>query len=432
MLIQGVPVLGNRAQLETIVHTTFTEEVFIAIPSASGHAIKEVAETCNALKIRYKTLPSVNDIVDGKVTVSDLREVDILDVLRRDPVELDLPAIKNKIKGKRVLVTGAGGSIGSEMCRQIALFKPEELILLELCEFNLYQIDRELKAKFPELKICPYIADIKNEARLDHIFAEHKPQIVFHAAAYKHVPIMELNPLEAVLNNVKGTYQIACAADKHGCEEFIQISTDKAVKPSSIMGATKRVAEKFVQSLNTISSTRFISVRFGNVLGSSGSVLPLFREQIIKGGPVTVTHPDMTRYFMLIPEAAQLVLEAATIGEGGEIFILNMGEPVKIVDLANQLIRLMGKRPGSDVQIVFTGLRPGEKMHEQLVYDGSEQPTRMKKIMVTRTNPEDYEALKEKILELIDVAAFGNEKETREELCKIVPEYTPDTSYVSE
>ncbi|MBR6463618.1 polysaccharide biosynthesis protein, partial [bacterium] len=432
MLIQGVPVLGNRNQLETIVHTTFTEEVFIAIPSASGHAIKEVAETCNALKIRYKTLPSVNDIVDGKVTVSDLREVDILDVLRRDPVELDLPAIKNKIRGKRVLVTGAGGSIGSEMCRQIALFKPEELILLELCEFNLYQIDRELRAKFPELKICPYIADIKNEARLDSIFSKHHPQIVFHAAAYKHVPIMELNPLEAVLNNVKGTYQIACAADKAGCEEFIQISTDKAVKPSSIMGATKRVAEKFVQSLNTISSTRFISVRFGNVLGSSGSVLPLFREQIIKGGPVTVTHPDMTRYFMLIPEAAQLVLEAATIGEGGEIFILNMGEPVKIVDLANQLIRLMGKRPGSDVQIVFTGLRPGEKMHEQLVYDGSEQPTKMKKIMVTRTNPEDYEELKEKILELIDAAAFGNEAETRSELCKIVPEYTPDTSYKSE
>ncbi|MBR5945771.1 polysaccharide biosynthesis protein, partial [bacterium] len=330
------------------------------------------------------------------------------------------------------LVTGAGGSIGSEMCRQIALFKPEELILLELCEFNLYQIDRELKAKFPELKISPYIADIKNEARLDSIFKKHHPQIVFHAAAYKHVPIMELNPLEAVLNNVKGTLQIALAADKAGCEEFIQISTDKAVKPSSIMGATKRVAEKFVQSLNTISSTRFISVRFGNVLGSSGSVLPLFREQIIKGGPVTVTHPDMTRYFMLIPEAAQLVLEAATIGTGGEIFILNMGEPVKIVDLANQLIRLMGKRPGTDIQIVFTGLRPGEKMHEQLVYDGSEQPTRMKKIMVTRTNPEDYEELKEKILELIDAAAFGNEAETRSELCKIVPEYTPDTSYKSE
>jgi len=431
MIIQGVPVLGTRAQLETIVHTTFAEEVFIAIPSASGFAIKEVAETCNALKIKYKTLPSVNDIMDGKVTISDLREVDILDVLRRDPVELDLPAIKNKIKGKRVLVTGAGGSIGSEMCRQIALFKPEELILLELCEFNLYQIDRELKAKFPELKICPYIADIKNESRLDHIFAEHKPQIVFHAAAYKHVPIMELNPLEAVLNNVKGTYQIAMAADKHGCEEFIQISTDKAVKPSSIMGATKRVAEKFVQSLNTISSTRFISVRFGNVLGSSGSVLPLFREQIIKGGPVTVTHPDMTRYFMLIPEAAQLVLEAATIGQGGEIFILNMGEPVKIVDLAHQLIKLMGKRPGTDIQIVYTGLRPGEKLHEQLVYDGSEQPTKMKKIMVTRTNPEDYDELKEKIMELIDMAAFGHESEMRDELLKIVPEYTPDTNHAN-
>lgn len=430
MIIQGVPVLGTRAELETVIHTTFAEEVFIAIPSASGFAIKEVAEICNKLGIKYKTLPSVNDIVDGKVTFSDLREVDILDVLRRDPVELDVHAIKSNIQGKRVLVTGAGGSIGSEMCRQIAVFKPEELILLELCEFNLYQIDRELKAKFPELKIAPYIADIKNEARLSAIFEKHRPQIVFHAAAYKHVPIMELNPLEAVLNNVKGTYQIASAADRAGCEEFIQISTDKAVKPSSIMGATKRVAEKFVQSLNTISATRFVSVRFGNVLGSSGSVLPLFKEQIAKGGPVTVTHPEMTRYFMLIPEAAQLVLEAATIGEGGEIFILNMGEPVKIVDLATQVIQLMGKRPGKDIKIVFTDLRPGEKLHEELVYDGTEEPTKMKKIMVTRTTPENYEELKEKILDLIDLAACGNESAMREELLKIVPEYTPDLSVI--
>ena len=426
MLIQGVPVLGTRQELETIIHTRFIEEVFIAIPSASGHAIKEVAEVCNNLHVKYKTLPSVNDIVDGKVTVSDLREVDILDVLRREPVELDVPAIKNKIFNKKILVTGAGGSIGSEMCRQIALFKPKELILLELCEFNLYQIDRELKGRFPNLTICPYIADIKNSARLEMIFKRHQPDIVFHAAAYKHVPIMELNPLEAVQNNVKGTLEIACAADRFGCSEFIQISTDKAVKPSSIMGATKRVAEKFVQSLNATSSTKFISVRFGNVLGSSGSVLPLFREQIIKGGPVTITHPEMTRYFMLIPEAAQLVLEAATIGEGGEIFILNMGEPVRIVDLANQLIELMGKRPGTDIEIVYTGLRPGEKLHEQLIYDGSEQPTRTKKIMVTKTNPEDYETLREKIDDLISLASVGNEDRMRETLCLIVPEYTPD------
>jgi len=425
MLIQGVPVVGNRKDLPTLIHTLFIEEVFIAIPSASGAAVREIIETCNTLGVKFKTLPSVTDIVDGKVTVSDLRSVDIMDILRRDPVELETEKISEKIRGKTVLVTGGGGSIGSELCRQIALFQPRELILIELSEFNLYQVDRELRAKYPELPVYPYIADIKNESRLRWIFEHHRPDIVFHAAAYKHVPIMECNPVEAVLNNIKGTMLIAQTADKYQCQEFIQISTDKAVRPTSIMGATKRAAEKYVQSFNTISKTNYMSVRFGNVLDSSGSVLPLFKDQIIHGGPVTVTHPEVTRYFMLIPEASQLVLEAATLGEGGEIFILNMGEPVRILDLARNLIQLMGKQPNRDIDIVFTGLRPGEKLHEELVYEGNEQPTRMKKIMVTRTNALNYDEVEEKISDLIAVATVNNVARINECLREIVPEYRP-------
>lgn len=427
MLIQGIPVIGTRKDLPTLIHTLFIEEVFVAIPSASGVAIREIIETCNTLGVKFKTLPSVTDIMDGKVTVSDLRDVDIMDILRRDPVELETDKISDKIHDKVVLVTGGGGSIGSELCRQIALYKPRELVLIELSEFNLYQIDRELQRKYPELTVFPYIADIKNESRLRWIFEHHQPDIVFHAAAYKHVPIMECNPVEAVLNNIKGTMLVAQTADKYQCQEFIQISTDKAVRPTSIMGATKRAAEKYVQSFNTISKTNYISVRFGNVLDSSGSVLPLFKDQVIHGGPVTVTHPEVTRYFMLIPEASQLVLEAATMGEGGEIFILNMGEPVRILDLARNLIQLMGKQPNRDIDIVFTGLRPGEKLHEELVYEGNEQPTRMKNIMVTRSHAINYNELEERISDLIAVATVNNVARINECLREIVPEYHPAT-----
>ncbi len=423
MIVQGIPVIGNRQELPTLIHTLFIEEVLIAIPSASGKAIREIIETCNTMGVKFKTLPSVTDIVDGKVTISDLRDVDIMDILRRDPISLDTAKIKNSIEGKVILVTGGGGSIGSELCRQIANYKPKELVIVELSEFNLYQIDKELKHKSPELKIFSYIADIKNETRLKFIFEQHKPDYVFHAAAYKHVPIMEQNPVEAVLNNIKGTMHAAQAADKFGCGEFVMVSTDKAVKPSSIMGATKRVAEMYVQSFNTISNTNFISVRFGNVLDSSGSVLPLFKEQIIRGGPVTVTHPEITRYFMLIPEASQLVLEAATFGIGGEIFILDMGEPVKIIDLARNLIQLMGKQPGQDISIKFTGLRPGEKLHEELVYDGSEQPTKMEKIMVTRSEPRNWDDVHEKVCDIIAVASVNNVQRTYECLQELVPEY---------
>lgn len=424
MLIQGVPVIGTRAELPSLIHTLFIEEVLIAIPSASGKAIREIMETCNTLGVRFKTLPSVSDIVDGKVTISDLRDVDILDLLRREPIQLDTDKIKDSIAGRTVLVTGAGGSIGSELCRQIALYHPAQLILVELSEFNLYKISGELKRTAPDIDVYPYIADIKNESRLRHIFEEHRPTRVFHAAAYKHVPIMERNPVEAVLNNVKGTMQVVQEADRIGCEECVMISTDKAVRPTSIMGATKRVAEKYVQAFNTISGTRFISVRFGNVLGSSGSVLPLFKEQIIRGGPVTVTHPEITRYFMLIPEAAQLVLEAATLGENGDIFILDMGQPVRILELARHVIRLMGKIPNVDIDIIFTGLRPGEKLHEELVYDGTEQKTRIEKIFVTRSDPPQWDEIQEKVADLIAVATVNNIARVYECLRECVPEYT--------
>lgn len=425
MLIQGVPVLGTRKELATLVHTLFIEEVLIAIPSASGKAIREIIETCTTLGVRFKTLPSVSEIVDGTVQVSDLRAVDIMDVLRREPVQLDTTKIRENLRDRVILVTGGGGSIGSELCRQIALYHPRELVLVELSEYNLYQIDKELRRKHPELKIYPYIADIKNEHRLRWIFEHHEPSLVFHAAAYKHVPIMELNPVEAVLNNVKGTMNVANAADRAGCAEFVMISTDKAVRPSSIMGATKRVAELYVQSFNAISRTNFISVRFGNVLDSSGSVLPLFKEQIMHGGPVTVTHPEVTRYFMLIPEAAQLVLQAATLGTGGEIFILDMGEPVKILDLARNLIQLMGKQPGVDIEIIFTGLRPGEKLHEELVYEGTEQPTKAQKIMVARSAPAAWDELNERVSDLIAVASVNNVERIYECLHELVPEYRP-------
>ncbi len=428
MLIQGVPVIGTRAELPTLIHTLFIEEVLIAIPSASGKAIREIMETCNTLGVRFKTLPSVSDIVDGKVTISDLRDVDILDLLRREPIQLDTEKIKKSITGRCVLVTGAGGSIGSELCRQIALYQPAQLVLVELSEFNLYQISGELKRTAPDIDVYPYIADIKNESRLRHIFEEHRPARVFHAAAYKHVPIMERNPVEAVLNNVKGTMQVIQEADRIGCEECVMISTDKAVRPTSIMGATKRVAEKYVQAFNTISSTRFISVRFGNVLGSSGSVLPLFKEQIIRGGPVTVTHPEVSRYFMLIPEAAQLVLEAATLGENGDIFILDMGQPVRILELARHVIRLMGKTPNADIDIIFTGLRPGEKLHEELVYDGTEQKTRVEKIFVTRSDPPRWEEIQEKVADLIAVSTVNNIARVYECLRECVPEYAPQNS----
>ncbi len=425
MLIQGVPVIGTRAELSTLIHTLFVEEVLIAIPSASGKAIREIIETCTTLGVRFKTLPSVSEIVDGTVQVSDLRAVDIMDVLRREPIQLDTTRIRENVRNRVVLVTGGGGSIGSELCRQIALYHPRQLVLVELSEFNLYQIDRELRRKHPELTIHPYIADIKNEHRLRWVFEQHEPSLVFHAAAYKHVPIMELNPVEAALNNVKGTMNVANAADRAGCAEFVMISTDKAVRPSSIMGATKRVAELYVQSFNAISRTNFISVRFGNVLDSSGSVLPLFKEQIMHGGPVTVTHPEISRYFMLIPEAAQLVLQAATLGTGGEIFILDMGEPVRILDLARNLVQLMGKQPGVDIEIIFTGLRPGEKLHEELVYEGTEQPTKFQKIMVARSSPAGWDELNEKVSDLIAVASVNNVERIYDCLRDLVPEYTP-------
>lgn len=363
----GVKVLGNRNQIASIVRDYNINEIIIAMPSVSGEIIREIICECKATKCEVKILPGLYELIDGKVTVQQLRKVDLEDLLRRDSVKLNLKEIAGYLSGKRVLVTGAGGSIGSELCRQIAKIQPEQLILLGKGENSIYEIDRELKLKYPQLYIEPVIADVRDESRINGIFYRVRPQVIFHAAAHKHVPLMEAQPEEAVRNNIFGTKIVAEAADRVNAETFIMISTDKAVNPTSVMGATKRVAELIIQNMNNISYTKYAAVRFGNVLGSRGSVVPLFRKQIAAGGPITVTHPDMKRYFMTIPEASQLVLQAGSLAQGGEVFVLDMGEPIKIVDMAKDLIELSGLIPKVDIKIEYTGLRPGEKLFEELL-----------------------------------------------------------------
>lgn len=363
----GVPVLGTRDNLPEVVCKYGVTEIIIAIPSANGERLREIFKACRETKCTVKTAPGLYEIIDGQVTVDQLRNIDLEDILRRDPVKLDLGQIAGYLTGKRVLVTGAGGSIGSELCRQIAKMSPSHITLLGKGENSIYEIHQELTAKFPHLTIEPVIADVRDQRRIFTIFSRVQPQVVFHAAAHKHVPLMEAQPAEAVQNNIFGTQTVAEAADRVNVEKFVLISTDKAVNPTSVMGATKRVAEMIIQNMNRISSTNYVAVRFGNVLGSRGSVIPLFKKQILKGGPITITHPDMKRYFMTIPEASQLVLQAGALAQGGEVFVLDMGEPVKIVDMANDLIELSGLEPGRDIVIQFTGLRPGEKLFEELL-----------------------------------------------------------------
>lgn len=363
----GVPVLGTRDNLPEVVCKYGITEIIIAIPSANGERLREIFKACRETKCTVKTAPGLYEIIDGQVTVDQLRNIDLEDILRRDPVKLDLGQIAGYLTGKRVLVTGAGGSIGSELCRQIAKMSPSHVTLLGKGENSIYEIHQELTSKFPNLAIEPVIADVRDKPRIFNIFARVQPQVVFHAAAHKHVPLMEAQPVEAVRNNIFGTQVVAEAADRVKAEKFVLISTDKAVNPTSVMGATKRVAEMIIQNMNRISDTNFVAVRFGNVLGSRGSVIPLFKKQILKGGPITITHPDMKRYFMTIPEASQLVLQAGALAQGGEVFVLDMGEPVKIVDMANDLIELSGLEPGRDIEIKFTGLRPGEKLFEELL-----------------------------------------------------------------
>ena len=379
----GVKVLGNRQDIKKIVNEYRVDEIIIAMPSTGGSVIREIIHECKQTKCVLKILPGIYEIIDGNVTVQHLRNVEVEDLLGRDPVKLDVKQIAGYLKGKRVLVTGAGGSIGSELCRQIAKMAPSSLTLLGKGENSIYEINSELRAKYNNLNLEPIIADVRDKERIHTIFAEFKPQVVFHAAAHKHVPLMESQPAEAVSNNIFGTKTVAEAADEFGAEAFVMISTDKAVNPTSVMGATKRVAELIIQSLSKKSHTKFVAVRFGNVLGSRGSVIPLFKKQIAKGGPITITHPDMQRYFMTIPEASQLVLQAGAIAKGGEVFVLDMGEPVKIVDMACDLIELTGLVPYKDIKIEYSGLRPGEKLFEELLTaEEGTTSTKHKKIFV--------------------------------------------------
>ena len=366
-LMGGVRILGNRHDIPSIVKENKVKEIIIAMPSVTRNEIRNIMEICSPLKCKVNTLPGMYQLLDDEVLVSHLHPVSIEDLLERDEVRLDMDIVEHYIRDKVVLVTGAGGSIGSEICRQIMRVGPKQLLLLGHGENSIYLINQELKNIYKDGPIIPIIADIRDKQQLDQIFTQYNPQVVFHAAAHKHVPLMEIQPMAAVLNNIYGTRNVAEVAGRHGTERFVMISTDKAVNPTSVMGATKRVAEKVIISMNDTYDTKYITVRFGNVLGSRGSVIPLFNKQIEAGGPVTVTDPEMTRYFMTIPEASQLVLQAGAMGKGGEVFLLDMGEPVKIIDLARNMIRLSGLEPDKDIHIKITGLRPGEKKYEELL-----------------------------------------------------------------
>lgn len=367
--IQGIRVAGGRDKILECVDLYSIDEIFIAIPSASRKVIREILEICKETECKLKALPGIYQLVNGEVNVSQLRDVEVEDLLGRDPIKVDLDSILQYVSGKTVLVTGGGGSIGSELCRQIAQHRPQKLILVDIYENNAYDVQQELEYKYPQLDLVVLIASVRNTNRMNSIFETYRPDIVYHAAAHKHVPLMETSPNEAVKNNVFGTWKTAQAAAYYGTKKFVMISTDKAVNPTNIMGASKRICEMIIQTFNRHYDAEFVAVRFGNVLGSNGSVIPLFKKQIQQGGPVTVTHPDIIRYFMTIPEAVSLVLQAGAYARGGEIFVLDMGEPVKILDLAKNLIRLSGYKVGEDIQIEFTGLRPGEKLYEELLMD---------------------------------------------------------------
>lgn len=423
-LMGGVRILGNRDDIPSIVKENKVKEIIIAMPSVTRNEIRNIMEICSPLKCKVNTLPGMYQLLDDEVLVSHLHPVSIEDLLERDEVRLDMDIVEHYIRDKVVLVTGAGGSIGSEICRQIMRVGPKQLLLLGHGENSIYLINQELKNIYKDGPIIPIIADIRDKQQLDQIFTQYNPQVVFHAAAHKHVPLMEIQPMAAVLNNIYGTRNVADVAGRHGVERFVMISTDKAVNPTSVMGATKRVAEKVIISMNDTYDTKYITVRFGNVLGSRGSVIPLFKKQIEAGGPVTVTDPEMTRYFMTIPEASQLVLQAGAMGKGGEVFLLDMGEPVKIIDLARNMIRLSGLEPDKDIHIKITGLRPGEKKYEELLT--SEEGT-------NRTNhTKIFEAALDTVDRdwLIDKIATFDSCETDMDvigvLQDIIPTYTPN------
>jgi FlaA1/EpsC-like NDP-sugar epimerase len=423
--IHGIPILGTVEHLPEICEERKIEEIAIAMPSASPQQLRRVIQVCEGAKIRFRTVPAITDIASGKLRVSQIRDVDINDLLGREAVKLDLDPIEAFARDKIILVTGAGGSIGSEMCRQLCNYNPKLLLLIEQAENPLFYIERELHKKFADVNIKAIICNITDKVRVDELFEEYKPQVVIHAAAHKHVPLMELNAGEAIKNNIVGTQIVADAADNYGTANFVMISTDKAVNPTSIMGSSKRIAEMYIQDLSRTSETHFVTVRFGNVLGSDGSVVPIFKKQIAEGGPVTVTHPEMKRYFMTVPEASQLVLQAASMGKGGEIFVLDMGEPVKIVDLARELITLSGFRPGEDIEMIFTGPRSGEKLFEELSIEGEDmQRTRHPKISIWKNIPMDRDRLRAGINELVTIAKTQTYSEIARKINELVPEYT--------
>ncbi len=422
-VVQGVKVLGTSRDLPRLARELEADHVIITMAQASRQQLKRIMEICERAGIKTRIIPGLYEIVEGRVEVSSIRDVEIEDLLGREPVQLEQESLAEFLGGKTVMVTGAGGSIGSEISRQLARFAPGTLLLLERAEFVLFEIDRELRALHPELEIVPLVADVGDEKRIRALMGKFRPEIVFHAAAHKHVPMMETNPTEAIKNNVLGTWTIGSVAGEVGAEAFVMISTDKAVNPTSVMGASKRVAELAVQELNSKYSTSYVAVRFGNVMGSAGSVIPIFREQILKGGPVTVTHPEMVRYFMTIPEASQLVLQAGAMGAGGEIFVLDMGDPVRILDLAKDMISLSGFNPYEDIDIVFSGIRPGEKLYEELQTVGEDiSKTRHPKIFIGKIVPYPSEEVKAALRELGEISLNGQETDIRACLSRILPE----------
>lgn len=422
--INGIPVLGDRYHIRKIAERKKIDEIIIAIPSSSKKEVKEILEECSKTKCKLKMVPGIYELIDGQVSIQKIRNVDIADLLGRDQVKVDLEEISGYVNNKTVLVTGGGGSIGSELCRQITTFNPKKLLILDIYENNAYDIQNELLRNYPELNLEVLIASVRDRKRIEEIFLKYKPNVVFHAAAHKHVPLMEANPHEAIKNNVFGTLNVAECADQYGVEKFVLISTDKAVNPTNVMGATKRITEMIVQAMSRKSKTEFVAVRFGNVLGSNGSVIPLFRNQIAKGGPVTVTHADITRFFMTIPEAAQLVIQAGAMAKGGEIFVLDMGEPVKIINLAENLIRLSGFEPHVDIDIEITGLRPGEKLYEELLMDEEGlKETRHNKIFIGQPIFMDYKVLVTELNRLREIV-MGDGEDIKDYIEHMVPTYT--------
>ena len=423
--IRGVKVIGTRDKIKEAAKLYDIDEIIFAIPSASNEAKRDILNICKETDCTLKILPGVYQMVDGEINVNSIRNVDVLDLLGRDPIEVDIESIMGYVKDKVIMVTGGGGSIGSELCRQLVSHKPKQLIIFDIYENNAYDIQQELKINYPDANVVTLIGSIRNVSRLESVFAQYKPDIVYHAAAHKHVPLMEVSPDEAVKNNVVGTWNVARMADKYGVKKFVMISTDKAVNPTNVMGATKRICEMIVQTYNEISKTDFVAVRFGNVLGSNGSVIPLFKRQIEAGGPVTVTDPNIIRYFMTIPEAVSLVLQAGAYAKGGEIFILDMGEPVKIDDLAKNLIRLSGYTLGVNMEIKYTGLRPGEKLYEELLMkEEGLQETDNKLIHIGKPIEFDKENFFDN-LEKLKEEAYSETGNIRELIKEVVPTYHP-------